>query len=108
MRPLPEGEGTTVGSGVHLHTIFRSVRKRTLLAEAGFPEYHIHDLRHGMASNLVRAGHSLKVVQEVLGHKTVAMSNRYSHLQVAAKRAAMESLAKFSTPNLPQPPRKES
>lgn len=59
-------------------------------ARAGLEDLHFHDLRHTTASLLVQAGHSLKMVQEVLGHRSVTAANRYAHLSVETKRAALE------------------
>jgi site-specific recombinase XerD len=39
-----------------------------------------HTLRHTYASWLVQQGESLYVVQERMGHSTLAMTERYSHL----------------------------
>jgi len=39
-----------------------------------------HDLRHTAASELVMNGASLSEIAEVLGHKTLTMVKRYSHL----------------------------
>jgi integrase len=39
-----------------------------------------HCLRHTFASRLVMAGVSLRKVQELMGHKTIAMTCRYAHL----------------------------
>jgi site-specific recombinase XerD len=38
-----------------------------------------HCLRHTIASRLVMAGVDIRTVQEFLGHKTIAMTVRYSH-----------------------------
>jgi integrase len=51
-----------------------------------------HVLRHTFASRLVMAGVDLRTVQELMGHKTIAMTMRYAHLSPDHKRAAMETL----------------
>lgn len=51
-----------------------------------------HTLRHTFASRLVMAGVDLKTVQELMGHKTIAMTARYAHLSPAHKLSALERL----------------
>jgi integrase len=46
----------------------------------GRPDVHLHDLRHTFASFLVGAEVHMKVVKELLGHTTMAMTDRYAHL----------------------------
>src|SRR6056297_256308 len=47
---------------------------------AGLPDVRIHDLRHTYASLLINNGVSLYEVQELLGHCSPAMTQRYAHL----------------------------
>ncbi|MGH8519835.1 MAG: tyrosine-type recombinase/integrase [Gammaproteobacteria bacterium] len=61
-------------------------------ARAGLGDLRFHDLRHTTASLLVQGGYSLKMVQEVLGHRSIQAANRYAHLSVETKRAALESV----------------
>ena len=49
-----------------------------------------HDLRHTFCSRLAQRGVSLKVIQELAGHKTIQMSARYAHLD---KTSVLEGLA---------------
>jgi integrase len=63
------------------------------LKQAGIVNFRWHDLRHTFASRLVMAGVDLRTVQELLGHKTIAMTIRYSHLAPQHQRAAIECLA---------------
>ena len=47
---------------------------------AGLIDVRLHDLRHSFASFLVNQGVSLYVVQSLLGHTQVRMTQRYAHL----------------------------
>jgi integrase len=51
-----------------------------------------HGLRHTFASHLVMRGASLKAVQELLGHESIEMTLRYSHLTPDVKRGAVRLL----------------
>jgi len=53
---------------------------KTALKKAGIKDFHWHDLRHTSASHLLMRGASMKAVQEHLGHTTIGMTQRYSHL----------------------------
>lgn len=60
--------------------------------KAGIRDFHFHDLRHTFASHLVMSGADLKTVQELLGHKSLTMTLRYSHLSQAHKKEALKAL----------------
>ncbi len=69
-----------------------SHRFRRFCKKAGVEQFRFHDLRHSAASALARAGVSERKMQEVLGHKTVAMTKRYSHLRPSDLRDAVAVL----------------
>ena len=50
------------------------------LKAAQIEDFRFHDLRHTAASYLAMSNASLSEIAEVLGHKTLAMVARYSHL----------------------------
>ena len=50
------------------------------LKKTGITDFKFHDLRHSAASYLAMNGASLMDIAAVLGHKTLAMVKRYSHL----------------------------
>jgi integrase len=51
-----------------------------LLKRAGLPHMRFHDLRHTCATLLLSQGTHPKLVQELLGHATIAMTlDTYSH-----------------------------
>jgi integrase len=47
---------------------------------AGLPDVRLHDLRHGFATALLRAGVNVKVVSEALGHSRTAFTMDYAHV----------------------------
>lgn len=65
---------------------------KTALRKAGIRDFHFHDLRHTFASQLVMAGVDITTVKELLGHKTLTMTLRYSHLAPAHKVKAVDIL----------------
>lgn len=60
--------------------------------DAGLSAFSWHCLRHTFASRLVMAGVDIRTAQELLGHKTIAMTVRYSHLAPKHTLAAVERL----------------
>lgn len=60
---------------------------------AGVRDFRWHDLRHTFASRLVMAGVDLRTVMELMGHKTIGMTMRYSHLAASHQLEAIERLA---------------
>jgi len=69
---------------------------KPLLKRAGLPDIRFHDLRHTCATLLLSRGHHPKLVQELLGHASVALTlDRYSHVMPGMgdqTAAAMESV----------------
>jgi len=59
-----------------------------------------HTLRHTYITRLVSAGVDIRTVQELAGHKTIAMTMRYAHLAPANKRRAVSLLDAEVTANL--------
>ena len=62
------------------------------LKKCAIKNFRFHDLRHTFASQLVMRGVDLKTVQELLGHRSIEMTMRYSHLSPGHKQAAVERL----------------
>ena len=65
---------------------------------AGLDGFHFHDLRHTFASFLAMSGASLPELAAALGHKTLAMVARYSHLSPQAVAEAVRKVDFFGVP----------
>lgn len=65
---------------------------RAAVRRAGIEYCRFHDLRHTFATRLVMSGVDLVTVKELLGHKTLAMTVRYSHPTPEHKKWAIETL----------------
>ena len=50
------------------------------IKRAGIENFRIHDIRHTTASYIAMNGGSLLDIAEILGHKSLTMARRYSHL----------------------------
>jgi integrase len=59
--------------------------KKALLS-ADIENFRFHDLRHTTASYLAQNGASLLEIADVLGHKQISMTARYSHLCIDHKQ----------------------
>ncbi len=57
-------------------------RKKWLLClkTANIQNFRWHDMRHDTASTLARDGKTLKEITEILGHKSLTSTDRYTHL----------------------------
>ena len=65
---------------------------RTVCKKAKILDFKFHDLRHTFASQLVMAGADITTVKELLGHKTLTMTLRYSHLSPSHRTKAVNLL----------------
>ncbi len=70
-----------------IRTGFKAALKR-----AGIKNLKLHDLSHTFASYLAMGGASIRTIQELMGHKDIKMTLRYSHLSQAHLKNAVDSL----------------
>ena len=73
----------------------------TALENAGIENFTFHGLRHTFGSRLGMAGIDIRTIQELMGHKDIKMTMRYSHPTPEHKKRAVEVLdgAKCLTSN---------
>ena len=81
----------------------RSVRRafENAVERAGVKDFRFHDLRHTFASWLTMKGRPLREVQELLGHKSIYMTQRYSHLAPERLREAVAALDSTTSAHSP-------
>jgi integrase len=69
-------------------------RFKNVTTAAGFPDHTFHALRHTSATLALEAGVHPKVVQERLGHSSIAVTlDIYSHVVPAMETSAADSIA---------------
>ncbi len=59
---------------------------------AGIKNFRFHDMRHTFATRMVQADVDLYKVQRLLGHKTMAMTQRYAHHCPESLRSGVKAL----------------
>ena len=71
---------------------WHKLRKR-----AGVVGFRFHDLRHDIASRLLRETGNLKLVQRALNHADIKTTVRYAHVRDDEVADAMERVARSRT-----------
>lgn len=66
----------------------------TAMQTAGITGFKFHDLRHSAASEFAMNGATLAEIAEILGHKTLAMVQRYAHLSEGHTTSVVERMNK--------------
>lgn len=72
------------------------------MEKSGIKEFRFHDCRHTFSSHLVMNGVDLNTVRELLGHKSMLMTLRYSHLSPSHKKNAVATLSNLMVTNWSQ------
>ncbi len=72
----------------------QSLRKgyKNFLGKLKIEEACLHTMRHTYASYLVMGGAGLRTVQDLLGHSSICVTERYAHLTSGHKQEAVKLL----------------
>ena len=81
--------------------IYDKVRKpfSALCKRLGFKDVTFHNTRHTVGSWTTQDGHNRKMVAELLGHKNLQTTDRYSHLDVEHLRTMIDGVERKLTSN---------
>ena len=79
---------------LHTHAEFPRAGWEGAIEKAQIENFTFHDCRHSAASELAMNGASLHEIAAVLGHKTLAMVQRYAHLSEAHTTSVVERMNK--------------
>jgi integrase len=83
---------TELGGPVDPRNLLRVVE--TAARAAGLTDVDVHTLRHSAAAQLMEHGAHIKLVADVLGHSSIAVTGDiYGHTSQGAARQALEVLA---------------
>lgn len=94
---LPGRGGTAVD-----YDSWRKTRWLDACARAEVGHVRIHDLRHTYASWLLQSGQvSIEALSELMGHSSIAVTQRYAHLADTQWGSVVEALQRKGAPNLP-------
>ena len=72
------------------------------LRAAQIEDFRFHDLRHTFASRLAMEEVDLVTIRKLIGHETMAMTLRYSHLSPGHRHTAIERLVTRATMASPE------
>jgi integrase len=87
---LPQNISSTVQRRPNL--FFRRAFDNAI-KKAKIENFHMHDLRHTAASYLLMSGVDLRTLADILGHSTMQMVQRYTHLLDDHKLKAVDRIA---------------
>ena len=70
--------------------------RRHIIENSWVKDSHVHRLRHTFALRWLESGGSKEILQEILGHSTIKLTERYGRLRPHAVAAEMARIANNS------------
>jgi integrase len=95
--PLPPEAARIARRRLPWGVAYWELRKRFDIARqaAKLPHIRWHDLRHTYASWLAQNGQPLTAIRDLMGHSSLAVTNRYAHLAPAHLKQAVATLPRL-------------
>ncbi len=66
----------------------------TACKNANIDDFHFHDLRHTFATHFLMRGGDIRALQEILGHSSITMTQKYTHVVNDHLKKQMENFDK--------------
>jgi site-specific recombinase XerD len=90
---FPSATGVVL-SRFYVSKLFLKYRRAALPERKGL---HFHSLRHGYGTRLWQLGEPAQVIRQVMGHSTIAITERYTHglLDTSTVRASLDAAAPY-------------
>ncbi len=80
-------------TGTKFYDIKRSWHQ--CLKDAKVKDFKFHDLRHTFATYMLLITKNVRLVQDLLGHRSITMTQKYTHILMEQKSDAIELLSKL-------------
>jgi integrase len=74
-----DGQPWTIGTNGNFPGLHKTLRQ--VINAAGIEDFRPYDMRHTFATNVLDAGNDIRDVQELLGHTSLVMTQRYTHVR---------------------------
>ena len=84
--------------GVFAGLTYATLRRRwqDIAKAAGVPDVRLHDIRRTVATSAASAGMSAFLLRDLMGHKTLAMANRYVRVGSALQQAQAATASRMA------------
>ncbi len=91
--PKPRGKGNPISSNHFNYTLKELAYEKHICDESGqIYQFHSHQFRHTVGTQMINNGVPIHIVQRYLGHKSLEMTLRYAHIH---DQTLKEEFAKY-------------
>ncbi len=98
VRHAPPGELVRTAAGDPITGVHLIAYQRWHWRALGMPDVHLHRFRHWYGTALLKAGNDLRVVQELMRHKSIVSTQGYTQVVSSQRDHAVRSLPRIGAP----------